>query len=65
MRELIAHSSDELTQEINEKQQRVELFVVGLGVLVVLFVVATFLLGYCRGNVDFIVGFRIDSVKDL
>ena len=40
--ELIAHSSDELTQEINEKQQRVELFVVGLGVLVVLFVVATF-----------------------
>jgi stress response protein SCP2 len=47
--ELIAHSSDELTQEINEKQQRVELFVVGLGVLVVLFVVATFYWGIAVG----------------
>ena len=47
--ELIACSSDNLVKEINEKQQKVELFVVGIGVLVGLFILLTFSLGIVAG----------------
>lgn len=51
--ELIACSSDDLVKEINEKQQKVELFVVGIGVLVGLFILLTFSLGIVAGMLTF------------
>lgn len=61
--ELIAHSSDELTKEINEKQQKVELFMVGLGVLVVLFVVVTFFRGIDVGIYTLLLGLGLIPLR--